>query len=46
MKTRSYEIVSPPDTRGPCALLVAVAEVKRGSWVQNCEGGIVKRDDK
>ena len=41
-----YEILSPPDPRGRCALSVVAAEAKMGSWVQNGEVGKVKRDDK
>ena len=44
--TRSYKIVSPPKPKGPRGMSVALAEAKKGSWAQNCEGGKMKRDDK
>ena len=46
MEAWLYEIVSPPDLRKRRALSVAGAEMKKGSWVYNCEGVKVKRDDK
>ena len=46
VEARLYIIVSTPDPRGRCSLLVAVAEAKEGSWAQNFEGDKVKREDK
>ena len=49
-ETRSYEIVSPSRPRGrrtlPVAVAVAVAEAKKESWAQNCEGSKKEREDK
>ena len=45
LKTLSYNIVCPSEPRGRHALFLAVAEAKKGSWTQNCEGGKVKKDD-
>ena len=38
VEMRSYKILSLPEPRGNCDLLVAVAEAKKRSWEKNVRG--------